>query len=205
MRRVLAAVVFGCFVLALQAGRVEAAAPAEAPVAADQSDAGYLPYSEPRPLEGISVWGTFARSVVALGIVLALMGGAIVLARRYVPGAGGSEAGGTVRVLGRVTLAPKQTVYFLQVPGRVLIVGSGGGQLSALGEVTDADEIAELLHTAPGLSALPGAAFGGLLQRRLEQAGAAARRASIGPEDTALDAIRRQIAHLRALARPESK
>ncbi len=170
-----------------------------------EADTGYLPYDEPHPLQGASVWGALARSVFALGVVLALMGGTVVVLRRFLPGVVGGPGAGPVRLVGRVTLAPKQAVYFLQVPGRILVVGSGGGQLSALGEIADPDEVAEILQAAPGLTAAPAAAFGGLLHRRLQRAGAMVPKAAAGPEDVALDAIRRQIARLRSLASPEAR
>lgn len=203
MRRRCGLVLLCALVLAPAAGWAQEPGPA-APVEQASSETGYLPYNDPQPMEGVNVWGALARSVIALGFVLGLMGGTVVLLRRVLPGVVGGPGAGPVRLLGRVPLSPKQVVYFLEMPGRILVVGSGGGQLSALAEITNPDEIAELLRAAPGLTAVS-TPFGGLLQRRLQQAGAGVRAAAAGPEDAGLDGIRRHIAHLRTLARPEAK
>ena len=177
---------------------------APAPTAPVENAAGYLPYTEPLPLDRVSIWGALARSVMALGVVLGLFGGSVLVLRRYLPGVAGGGGYQPVRVLARIGLSPKQAVYFLHLPGRVLVVGSGGGQLTTLSEITDAEEVAQLVQASPTLAASAGTPFGGLLRRRLEDAhGAPAAAGAAGPE-VSLDAIRRQIANLRALARTES-
>lgn len=186
---------------------VATAQSAEPDAAAPSADsAGYLPYAEPRPLEGVSVWGALGRSVGALGIVLGLLGGSILLTRRFLPGVAAGGATNPVRVVGRVALGPKQTVFLLQVPGRILLVGSGGGQLATLAEISDPDDVAQLLHAAPGRLGGGAAGFGGVLHRYLGETTRDAP-ASAGPTsgaDVPIDAIRRRIASLRALGRTES-
>ena len=180
----------------------QTATPADSPPPAH--GAGYLPYSEPHPLAEVNVWGALGRSVVALGVVLGLMGGAVVLARRVLPGIGGGSGQALVRVVGRVGLAPKQTVFFLQLPGRILVVGSAAGQMTTLAEITDPHEMAELVQAGTGLPVVGGAAFGGVFKRYLTEVEGAA--PPVGPRkpDGASDAIRRQIANLRALAKRDA-
>ena len=168
-------------------------------------NAGYLTYSEPHPLEEVNIWGALARSVVALGLVLSLMGGAVLFLRRYMPSVAGGSTLNPVRVIGRVGLGPKQAIVLLQLPGRILVVGSAGGQLTTLAEITDPKDMAQLLQAAPGLPGAAGAAFGGVFKRYLSDTDpAAAHRVSPRPAES-LDAIRRQIANLRALGRTEAK
>lgn len=188
--------------LAQDGGAPESAATA-------QEGTGYLTYSTPRPAEAVSIWGAMARTTIALAVVLALLGGTLYAMRRMLGGT--ARVGGTspVRMLGRVALSPKQAVYFLQLPGRILVVGSGGGQLSALAEITDPAEMAEVAQATSHMGQFAAAAFGGLLQRRLAEAGQGAAAATgpdtAGPDTAGLDGIRRQIANLRTLARPESR
>ncbi len=78
-----------------------------------------------------------------IALALALFGGISLASRRYGP----QREGGPLRVVGRTSLSPKQTVYLLRVGDRVLIVGAGpGGPPSLLGELTDP---AELRRFAP--------------------------------------------------------
>src|SRR5918998_1281454 len=92
------------------------------------------------------------RRLAARGVHLALMAGMLALAlfggislasRRYLP----QREGGPLRVVGRTSLSPRQTVYLLRVGDRVLLVGAGPqGPPSLLGELTDP---AELRRFAP--------------------------------------------------------
>jgi flagellar biogenesis protein FliO len=81
------------------------------------------------------------------GIALALaVCGAISLGARRAglwPQAQGATA---LRVVGRTSLSPRHTVHLLSVGRRVLIVGTGPqGAPSLLGELTDSDEIQQLV------------------------------------------------------------
>lgn len=208
----LGAVVFAALVLVLaQLGGPEPVAPPPQPAGAGAGEqapetpvvdrgAGYLPYQDAQPYSSVSLWDAFARMIVALAVVLGLMGVTLIAVRRLFPNAAQSAGTGSVRVLGRVPVDTKHSVYFLQLPGRLLLIGTGGG-LSTLAEITDPREMAEIVHALPGSSVpLP---FGGLLQRRIRQADADVAAAAAGPEDSALDAMRRHIVGLRELARTE--
>jgi hypothetical protein len=56
-----------------------------------------------------------------VALVLAVCGGLAAAAQRLLPRA----ASGDVRVVGRVSLSPKHTVYLIRVGGRTLLVGAG--------------------------------------------------------------------------------
>lgn len=46
-----------------------------------------------------------------------------------------------IEVLGRCRIEPRQSVYLVRLGSRILVLGSGGGELSTLSEVTDAVEV----------------------------------------------------------------
>ena len=54
------------------------------------------------------------------------------------------SASGPLRLLGRLPLEPRRSVYLVQVGQRVFVVGSSEGGLAALGEMS-ADELSDLL------------------------------------------------------------
>jgi flagellar protein FliO/FliZ len=90
--------------------------------------------------EGADGWWL---GTAGVALALALFGGISLASRRYLP----QREGGPMRVVGRTSLSPKQTVYLLRVGERVLIVGAGPqGPPSLLGELTDP---AELRRYAP--------------------------------------------------------
>jgi len=88
----------------------------------------------------------------ALAIVLGLIFALRWLGRRFVPGVAGGS--GAVRVLSRSVVTPKHQILLVQVGRRLLVVGDNGTALSALSEITDADEVAAILgHIRSGSTA----------------------------------------------------
>ncbi len=95
----------------------------------------------PSTTEGGSGWWI---GTAGIALALAAIGWLSFASKRYLP----KTAAGSVslRVVGRTSLSPKQSVYLLQVGERVLIVGAGGqGAPSLLGELQDADTLARLV------------------------------------------------------------
>ena len=80
----------------------------------------------------------------ALTIVLLMIGGVAWAARRWVPAVRAQDSN-LVRVIGRTAVTPKHSVALFSVGRRLLMVGLCGDRLTTLGEITDADEVAELL------------------------------------------------------------
>ncbi len=76
-----------------------------------------------------------------IGLILALRWGG----KRFFGAAAAARPTGVVRVLARSMLAPKQQLMLVQVGKRVLVVGDSGGRLDRLSEITDAEEVAELV------------------------------------------------------------
>lgn len=71
-------------------------------------------------------------------LALAVCGGVVAVARRFSP----KGAAGEIRVVSRVGLSPKHTVYLLRVGRRVLLVGAGPQGPPAL--ISELDDLAEI-------------------------------------------------------------
>jgi flagellar biogenesis protein FliO len=106
-----------------------------------------IPLQDAKSEPGPSLGGFFVGSAA----VVALLGGALVLLRRYGKNSRLLGNGGPIRVLARRPLAAKQEVFLLEVGGRVILVGSTREHLSALGEFRGPDEIAALRAQLPEL------------------------------------------------------
>jgi flagellar biogenesis protein FliO len=106
-----------------------------------------IPLQDAKSEPGPSLGGFFVGSAA----VVALLGGALVLLRRYGKNSRLLGNGGPIRVLARRPLAAKQEIFLLEVGGRVILVGSTREHLSALGEFRGPDEIAALRAQLPEL------------------------------------------------------
>lgn len=90
---------------------------------------------DPQPLSAPGYGAALAQTLLALAGVCALAWWALrQVARRGVGG------GGHVKVLDRVALDARRSVYLLRVGGRVLLVGGGDQGLALLAELR-ADEL----------------------------------------------------------------
>jgi hypothetical protein len=84
----------------------------------------------------------------------------------FAPG-GVRAASRTIEPVSRTLVGPKQQVLLIRIGRRrMLVVGDSGGKLSQLDQITDADEIAELLGQIQSEKAASGVhAFAGLFSR----------------------------------------
>ncbi len=139
---------------ALPADRAVAQAvsqPATGPAASSSEDAPVPPKTTTdTPPDWMNPW---LRMVGALVLVIALIFGLQWFVKRLAgsrlarPGRPGGKSG-PLDVLWRGSLSPKQQVFLVRMGRRVLLVGSSAGTLTRLCEVTDAEEVAELLSAA---------------------------------------------------------
>ncbi len=106
-----------------------------------------------RPQDESKPW--YRRGVGALGVVLGIVGVAFWALRRWVPSVRVSDSG-IVKVVGRVAVSPKHNVALLRLGRRFILVGIAGERISTLAEVTDADEVAELVARVGGASEFEG-------------------------------------------------
>ncbi|MGC4031609.1 MAG: flagellar biosynthetic protein FliO [Tepidisphaeraceae bacterium] len=143
------------------------------------------------------------RVVFATAVVLVL-----IVTLRYAAGwlmpstRGGGGRG--VRVLSRTPIAPRQQVMLLHIGRRVVVVGDSAGKLAALAEITEPDEVAELLGQVSSTPPVSASAFRSLLGRSkepfddtLETVTAADDPDAQQPADPALAAAQDDIAGLR--------
>jgi flagellar biogenesis protein FliO len=78
------------------------------------------------------------KMVAALGIVLALAGGVVLAARRFVPFLAAGRSG-LIQVLETRLIGPRKSIALVQVPGAVLVVGVGSGAPTLLARLDAAD------------------------------------------------------------------
>lgn len=77
-------------------------------------------------------------------VVLALVAGAAVLARRILRRTALLAGGDAIRVVARRALAPRQDLFLVDVGPRVFLIGSTRDRLVTLGEFARPDEVAQL-------------------------------------------------------------
>jgi flagellar biogenesis protein FliO len=95
---------------------------------------------EDRPEGGPSIGGFVVGSMAVVG----LLGGALLVLRRFGKSSRFLGSGGPIRVLARKPLGPKQEVFLVEVGVRVFMIGSTREHLTALGEISGPDEVASL-------------------------------------------------------------
>jgi len=105
--------------------------------------------SRPSPLRRLSkaarpggsdIWSL---AIIGITLALAVSGGIIAAGRRFLP----QGVGGGVKVIGRVSLSPKHSVYLLEVGRRRLLVGAGPQGAPAL--ISELEDFAETEGSAP--------------------------------------------------------
>ena len=79
----------------------------------------------------------------ALGIVLAVISGAVWCVRRWMPTFGGVETA-VLKVVGRAGLSPKHSVALVSLGQRFVLVGLSGDRMTRICEVSDPQEVADL-------------------------------------------------------------
>ena len=102
----------------------------------------------------------------ALAVVLALIFALWIATRRAFGATGASGSSRAVQLLSRTVLSPKQHLMLVRVGQRLIVVADSGGQMSALSEITDPDEVAALVGQVRDEKLTAAApTFGGLLGR----------------------------------------
>ena len=106
----------------------------------------------------VDFWDSIIRMASALALVLALMGGLVMLIRRF---AGtrfcAPVSTQIVQVLGSGHIGPRKSISLVSVAGEFLIVGMTPTDLVSLGHITDRERVQQFLSAATsGQSVLPG-------------------------------------------------
>ena len=109
------------------------------------------------------------RVVGALGLVLALIFGAQWAGKRLLGQTRIGRSSRVINVLSRTMLGPRQQIMLVSVGRRVLVVGDSAGKLSPLAEITDMQEVAELLAETRGEKITAASAFATWMDRNQDQ------------------------------------
>ena len=118
------------------------------------------------PPGGLTVpW--YRSGLVSLAVVLGLVGAVYWLTRKLVPSFRASDSS-VVRVVARSSISPRHNVALLRVGRRFVLVGVSGDRMSALSEITDADEVAELVAKVGGGAGTSGSAFERVISRETD-------------------------------------
>lgn len=104
------------------------------------TDVRALPDSDWDPILAVLGW---------LGVVMVALVVFLWILRKGLRRSGILHGNDAVRLLGRLPLSPRQSVHFLKVANRVLVVGSVAEGLVPLGEVTDEKGVDLLVAGAP--------------------------------------------------------
>ena len=105
----------------------------------------------------IDFWDSFIRMASALALVLALIGGLVLLVRRF----GGARLSSPVsaqivQVIGSGYIGPRKTISLVSVAGEFLVVGMTPTELVSLGQITDRERVQRFLSAATsGRSVVP--------------------------------------------------
>ena len=113
----------------------------------------------------------YTRWVLSLGAVLGLIFAAKYAGKRLM-GLQAHAGGGAINVLSRQNLSPRQQLMLIQVGRRVVLVASSGSQMNTLTEISDPDEIAEIVAQANKRRLSAAASFGSIFGKAADAYGA---------------------------------
>ena len=105
----------------------------------------------------IDFWDSFIRMASALALVLGLIGGLVLLVRRF----GGARLSAPVsaqivQVIGSGYIGPRKTISLVSVAGEFLVVGMTPTELVSLGHITDRERVQQFLsEVTSGRSVVP--------------------------------------------------
>ena len=106
----------------------------------------------------------------ATTLVLALVIGGGYMVRRFLPSVTSGAGSPIVSVMARTQLAPRQWVCLVRCGRRVLVVGLTGERITTLSEITDGEEVTELLGQCEQMRAdSASSSFGRIFQREARE------------------------------------
>jgi flagellar biogenesis protein FliO len=98
------------------------------------------------PETGAGVFGL--ADMIPLVAVLALIGVAAFVVKRFMPAKTLLTGAGVLDVVARLSLSPKQTLILVKMGKRLVLLGMSGESMTALSEVTDPEQVAFMLGQA---------------------------------------------------------
>ena len=118
-------------------------------------------------------WGMegYLQTLVALAIVVGLVFLTRFMIRRFGGSAAQGGRGEPIEVLTRMPVGVRQQLLLVRLGSKLVLVGQSPGGLRSISEITDPEEIEQLLHE---VRSTRGGAFGSLLQRKARESAARA-------------------------------
>lgn len=152
-------------------------------------------------LEAVDSGGFFRNLIIAILILGSLLWLGLLLAKKYMPGGNQLFASPALEVLGRTHLEPRRYISMVRVGKRVVVVGVSPDGMTPLTEITDGEEVAELMEVAKPKTETGKGLFVQLLQREVlgqkqEEQAARVEQASSGLQSS-LQAIQARVRSLR--------
>ena len=92
--------------------------------------------------------GDMGKILLYMGAIVVLIVASLMVFKKFLPGGNRIFQSKVIEVLGRTYIAPKQGLFLIKVADRILLVGSTGGAINTLCEITDPDEILRIKETA---------------------------------------------------------
>lgn len=93
--------------------------------------------------------------ISSLAVVLGLFFGFVWLSRRALPKSAGGLSADVVQVLGRTAMGNRQSLQLIRLGNRLLLVSVTATGANTLAEVTDPQEVQDLLDRCNGISSEP--------------------------------------------------
>lgn len=104
----------------------------------------------------------------ALAVVLVVIGGLYWAARRWTA-AGRKPDSSIIDVVARSAIGPKQSLVLVRLARRFVLIGISGEHVATLSEITDAQEVDELMAQTHSVNAARGEEFKALLKEQALQ------------------------------------
>lgn len=147
----------------------------------------------------VTSWTT---AMLPLAIVLGLIALAAWGAKRWIPSVKNHQSN-VLEVVARTSVSPKHTVALVRLGRRYVMVGLGGDQVTTLCEITDPDEVSELLlRTGTSTTPKAGAFDASLVKECLEydhQTDRTPEPSALGPKMSAPSPLKNLLNRLRNL------
>ena len=102
------------------------------------------PAEEQSPgLPKVDFSGALLEMFISLALVLGVLLAVFWLVRRFLPGAAGAMGGGSMRLLGRLSLGPRKFLALVEVADEVLVLGVSNDAISLVSKVKDPQALSE--------------------------------------------------------------
>ena len=140
------------------------------------------------PTEKTTFGWAMAKIFGVLGLLMAVLVGALYLMKRFMPGVREFSGNSVIQVVSRARLSPTLHIYLLRIGSRALVLGVNGNDVRTLSEISSPQEIDQLvMQGAEGRRNSITSDFRDMFHRTLR------------PEDAAANEFQREEAQMREM------